>query len=216
MIPANAFERYMVTVVLWSAWCVIHSLLSAQAVHGAPALQRLASRPAYRLLYNLIAVTTLLAVWYLTPWNGEKELIDWQGWWSVLQTGIGIVAVLMFAASFRGFDTLEFLGLRPFLPHTTEASDQQKGLITTGIYGLVRHPQFSAGLLLLWSRDLTDVGLVINGVLSVYLIVGARIEEARLLEAFGGQYSRYRDRTPAFVPSPLKAKESVKRLVGPG
>jgi protein-S-isoprenylcysteine O-methyltransferase Ste14 len=82
-------------------------------------------------------------------------------------------------------------------------------LITRGIYGEIRNPQFLAGLLLLWARDLTCTGLVINIVLSLYLISGAFIEERRFLHKFGKDYVRYRSHVPRFIPRRLPSLRSL-------
>jgi len=153
------------------------------------------------LIYNLIAVASLVLVSRITPRDHETVLCAWNGLWDVPQFLLWGLAAYMFYQSFKLMGFLSFLGFKtgsvPLRP-----GDQAPGLVTSGIYGIIRHPQFTAGLILLWTRDLTDTGLVINAVLSTYLVVGARIEEYRLLARYGAEYARYMREVPAFIPRP--------------
>ena len=73
-------------------------------------------------------------------------------------------------------------------------------LVDTGIYAVVRHPQYLGGILaiffatpLLYQHWLFIV-LGIPGVILVYL--GARQEDSRLIEKFGDDYKNYMHRVP--------------------
>jgi protein-S-isoprenylcysteine O-methyltransferase Ste14 len=105
-------------------------------------------------------------------------------------------------------DPWRLLGVkRPAEP--VEEEKQTDELITTGIYGYIRHPQFLAGLMALWARDLTDRGLVTTIVLSSYLIVGAHIEESRLVSKMGDKYRRYRSEVPGFIPRIVRRQSTA-------
>jgi protein-S-isoprenylcysteine O-methyltransferase Ste14 len=81
-----------------------------------------------------------------------------------------------------------------------------RGLVTGGLYGTVRHPQYvglailGLGTLLLWPRV-----LVLIAYLTMLFLYGAlaRREEARCLARFGEPYRRYLERTSRFVPGRL-------------
>jgi len=153
------------------------------------------------LIYNLIAAGSLVLVYKITPREHEALLCAWNGLWEAPQLLLWGLAAYLFYQSFKLNGFLSFLGIRPHSVHSRRES-QDTGLVTSGIYGIVRHPQFAAGLILLWARDLTDTGLVINAVLSAYLIVGARIEESRLLARYGTEYAEYMQKVPGFIPGP--------------
>jgi protein-S-isoprenylcysteine O-methyltransferase Ste14 len=76
-------------------------------------------------------------------------------------------------------------------------------LTTTGIYGLARHPMYGGGLLfaLGWSTVFGSVvGLLLTGVLVVFIELKSRREELWLAERYPG-YADYRRRTPRrFIP----------------
>jgi len=110
------------------------------------------------------------------------------------------LATFVFWLTFRCLDWREFLGFRDMGIVSKKKGRATGQLIIRGIYGVVRHPQFSAGLLMLWVRTLRDTDVVISAVLSAYLLVGAYLEERRLVMKFGEEYVRYRESVPAFIP----------------
>lgn len=72
----------------------------------------------------------------------------------------------------------------------------------------MRHPIYTGTLLLMWAFPLMTVNiLTLYLVLTLYLFVGAKLEERRLLHEFGKQYSEYQQRVPMLIPYPRKAKK---------
>ncbi|MAM93276.1 isoprenylcysteine carboxylmethyltransferase family protein [Parvibaculum sp.] len=84
------------------------------------------------------------------------------------------------------------------------AAQQQRELATEGIYARMRHPQYSAfivimfGFLLQWPTLPT---LTMFPVLVYVYVRLARREEQEALREFGDRYRAYMARTPAFIPS---------------
>ncbi len=191
--------RLLTTAFIWIVWCVTHSLLNSEGPIGRTCLVSHYLRTYYRLLYSIVAVATLVLVCWLIPRQGEAHIWSWQGPLRFVQVFFWAVAISMFYFSFKWINIWRFLGLSALgIGSGKDAS--QTGLITWGIYGVLRHPQFLAGLIILWSRDLTDTALVTNAVLSLYLIIGAKIEEKRLLIRLGDEYRNYMSEVSGFIP----------------
>jgi protein-S-isoprenylcysteine O-methyltransferase Ste14 len=78
-----------------------------------------------------------------------------------------------------------------------------KGLVTTGIYKYIRHPQYTGffliitGWILHWETTLT---LLMYPVLMTMYFLLARREDMELENGFGAEYEVYRKRTPMFFP----------------
>jgi protein-S-isoprenylcysteine O-methyltransferase Ste14 len=78
-----------------------------------------------------------------------------------------------------------------------------EGLITTGLYRFVRHPQylgiflFTLGWLLHWPSLVT---LFLWPILLVAYFWLARLEERQAVEQFGSAYTEYAERTKRFIP----------------
>jgi protein-S-isoprenylcysteine O-methyltransferase Ste14 len=95
-------------------------------------------------------------------------------------------------------DALHFVGLRQIFE--AEAPGR---LSTAGFYGLVRHPLYLFGLLMLWLTPIMTLNLLtVNVLLTAYVFVGAWLEERRLQQEFGAAYRDYRIRTPMLIPRP--------------
>jgi len=84
-----------------------------------------------------------------------------------------------------------------------KASKKRK-LAVTGVYRYLRHPQYSAfiliiiGFLLQWPTLIT---LIMAPVLIVRYLTLARSEEKQMIAKFGQAYQEYRRVTPGFFPS---------------
>lgn len=83
------------------------------------------------------------------------------------------------------------------------AKIRKSGMVTTGVYGFVRHPQYIAltlfglGLLLAWGRAIMFVAFFLMMFLYYHL---AGSEERSCVRLFGENYERYRERTSFLFP----------------
>jgi protein-S-isoprenylcysteine O-methyltransferase Ste14 len=119
------------------------------------------------------------------------SLPNWLRW-----TGAGLVGVcaLLLAWTFRS--------LGKNLTDTV-VTRKDHSLVTTGPYRWVRHPFYVCVLLLVLSYALLAANWFIFAcglALLTMIALRTRIEEAKLLERFGDEYRRYKERTGAFFP----------------
>jgi len=111
-----------------------------------------------------------------------------------LGAAIGLAGLGLFAWMFR------HLGLNI----TSTSMPRRNGtLVTTGPYRRVRHPMYTAVLILV----IATVLLTANGVVAVggvgmfaLLVARSRLEEDRLVEKFGDDYRAYQRRTGRIIP----------------
>jgi protein-S-isoprenylcysteine O-methyltransferase Ste14 len=77
-------------------------------------------------------------------------------------------------------------------------------LVTSGIYGVIRHPSY-LGLLVNscgWGLAFrSGVGVLLAALLIPPLLARIHAEERLLREQFGGEYEAYRARTSRLIPS---------------
>jgi protein-S-isoprenylcysteine O-methyltransferase Ste14 len=86
----------------------------------------------------------------------------------------------------------------------TVLTKESHELVTSGPYSFVRHPLYGAALLLLFSISL----VFRDWIILVYSLVGLvafrmlviPAEEKQLLDTFGEEYERYRNRTRSLFP----------------
>jgi protein-S-isoprenylcysteine O-methyltransferase Ste14 len=79
----------------------------------------------------------------------------------------------------------------------------KSGLVTDGLYTYIRHPQYSGlflvmiGMLIQWPTIIT--ALMFPILVFVYYRLSKR-EESDMIKIFGGEYKKYIERTPMFIP----------------
>jgi protein-S-isoprenylcysteine O-methyltransferase Ste14 len=76
-------------------------------------------------------------------------------------------------------------------------------LVTTGIYGYVRHPQYLGFLLLTAGIDflwVTFSTLLLWPILAFLYYRLAKEEEEKMEERFGEEYRKYKNTVPMFIP----------------
>ena len=76
-------------------------------------------------------------------------------------------------------------------------------LVTTGIYGYIRHPLYGSLIFLAWGaflKELTWYSVCLVVFATVMLYATAKIDEAECIGYFGSSYEDYMRRTKRFVP----------------
>ncbi len=193
----------------WAGYGLLHSLLASLGVKRRVAARWPRLMPAYRLLYNLVALATLAPfAWWLLRDPGPF-LWRWSGPWRWAADGLGLAALAALLLPGSPYDTAAFLGWRSWRDHRTDAGDGEPFRIGF-LHRFVRHPWYALSLVLLWTRDMTALRLVSALWITAYFLVGSRLEE-RKLEAFhGDRYRRYRARVAGLVPLPWKTLSRVE------
>ncbi|MBK9304711.1 MAG: hypothetical protein IPM94_12755 [bacterium] len=197
-----ALTAHALNILVAAAWCALHSLLIAPGIE-ARLRRRLGPRaPWYRLTYNLVAAVTLLAALLFFHRAPAAPLWRWHGLWQLPRAALLAAAVWLAWQGARAHDNAVFLGLRQLRDARTGTTPEPSPRLSTGgVLGLVRHPWYAAGILLLLAmRDFTTTNVVWRAVFVLYLLLGAWLEERKLLQVFGDDYAAYRRAVPAFLP----------------
>ena len=117
--------------------------------------------------------------------------LDYRYGWLVLPGWVNIVAAVAFLAAYVLY--AEVLRENTYLSRTIQVQENQK-VIDTGLYGVVRHPMYSATLLLFLSMPLvlgSAISFVVFLAYPVLIAKRMRNEEA-MLEAGLAGYSDYK------------------------
>lgn len=94
---------------------------------------------------------------------------------------------------------LSFLGIRQVIE--TQSQPEGGSLVTTGLYKWARHPLYAGGYLLIWLMPVMTLNLLtLFTILSIHLVLGARQEEKRMIQAFGDAYRAYQAEVPMLLP----------------
>jgi len=181
-------------------FALIHSVLATDYIKNkAEKLLGIYYR-FYRMMYNIISIITFIPVYLIwsryassTPLVYSVPEFLYPVFILVRLAGIG-----MFVYAALQIDVLEFIGLK---------QKNQSTLITKGAYGIVRHPLYTSGIVILLTKmEMSLLDVIAISLISLYLIIGAFIEEQRLLRTFGEEYRRYQKHVPMFIPIKLFTK----------
>ena len=100
---------------------------------------------------------------------------------------------------FFNYDILSFLGIRQIF-NFGKKDDASKEINKAGLLGIVRHPMYSALIIYLWCQTFRIADIVVNTVLTIYIIIGTLLEEKKLVLDYGDSYVRYQKEVPMLVP----------------
>jgi protein-S-isoprenylcysteine O-methyltransferase Ste14 len=195
------YAEYLLLTLLLIAWCVLHS-----AMISVPVTEFLKRRLGdwfrfYRLFFNLVAILTLIPVALFAYAIQTQVIFDWSGYMRMGQVLLLGLAVLLFFLGGRHYDALQFLGIKQIQEGTSNKVLTDTGeLDTSGILRITRHPWYLAAILFIWARQLDVSAILVNIILTVYLIAGTYFEEKKLIGEFGEQYMTYQMRVSMLLP----------------
>lgn len=193
--------------LFWLIYFAIHSALASLRAKSRIALHFPALMPFYRLCFNGLALLLLLPIAWLTYRHPGPSLWAWGkigAWGAWLSNGLALAALLGFALSLKYYDMREFLGLRQRRSHATRMEDQERFHLSP-FHRHVRHPWYFFGLVMIWTRDMNAALLLSSAMMTIYLAIGSRLEEDKLVANYGDAYRRYMKRVPGLIPLPGKS-----------
>lgn len=194
-------SQHLVVVALWITWCFVHSLMITSVVI-AYLKDKLGDHfRFYRLFFNTVALATFCPLALYSFQLKEMPILVWDGALAVVQYVLLSLSVFLFLAGARHYSLSSFLGLAQIREGESNRTLSTRTVFaTSGILGVIRHPWYAGGLLLIWARDLGLTALIINFVLSLYLAIGAFLEERKLVKEFGDDYRHYQNRVSMLFP----------------
>lgn len=197
----GTYIRYLVIAVAWTAYLALHSAMISITVTDR--LTRVMGNHFrwYRIIFNAVAIGTLIPLIMLSTRLRDPMIFTWDGNLIYLKWTLFITGILLFVAGLRHYSFLQFLGVRQVMARSRNALMNDSGEIDDrGILGLIRHPFYAGTFLIFWARELDATRLIINVIVSLYLVIGTMLEERKLIAEFGDTYEEYRRRVPMFFP----------------
>jgi len=155
----------------------------------------------YRILYNVFSLLTLFLVVLYHLGLQEKIIFAWPWPWNLVKIAMYLVAFILFYGGYRAYDMQYVLGIKQLQAMREDKIQKAAEFQTSGILEYVRHPWYSAAILLVWAfGPISDVSLVSKIILTAYIIIGTFLEEKKLIHEIGQPYLEYRKRVPIFIP----------------
>jgi protein-S-isoprenylcysteine O-methyltransferase Ste14 len=186
----SQFGPILVNTALFTVFAAHHSVFARA---GAKAWLRRFLPPALeRSVYTWIASLLFILVcwrWELVPGTAYRIAAPW----SWIGYAIQVSGVLLAVKSSRALDALDLAGVRQILTARDARAAPHVPLVTTGVYGFVRHPLYLGWALMVFgSPDMTATRLTFAVISTLYLAVAIPWEERGLVREFGAEYEAYR------------------------
>ncbi len=112
--------------------------------------------------------------------------------------GVTVIVMLGFMWSSRAYDMRVFMGLEE------SRTDAPTGFGLSPLHRWVRHPWYALGLLWLWTRDMDSARLAAALTITLYVWLGAYLEDRKLEREWGARYRDYRAKIPGLLPRPWR------------
>lgn len=157
--------------------------------------------PTYYERPLFVAVSTIALAFLMWQWR-SIDIVIWQIdtiWmqsiiWVLFAAGWGI----LFLSTFL-IDHWHLFGLKQALGRDYEGVIR---FVTPSLYKIVRHPMMTGIFIAMWAIPTMTLGHVVFATsMTVYLLIGIRFEEKKLVQELGTQYQVYQQSVPALVPS---------------
>lgn len=194
--------EYVFICGLWTGYCVLHSFLISTGF--TKFVIRLLKKyyAFYRLFYVILSIILLIPLINYSSQLDSKIIITYTSPWSAIRYLFMYGSLLLFFwAFFFNYDSLSFFGIRQIMnfgkPGTTNPDAAIK---KNGLLGVVRHPMYFTLIIFLWSTIFTLMDLIVNTLLTIYVIIGTMLEEKKLVLEFGEAYVNYQHEVPMLVP----------------
>jgi protein-S-isoprenylcysteine O-methyltransferase Ste14 len=196
---SSPMAALLVNLVLMSIFAVQHSGMARQGFKKL--FTRFASPAIERSAYVLLAsLTLILLFWQWQPmptvvWSIENPVL------AGVATAGGFLGWLIVLYSTFLISHFELFGLTQVVAHFAGRMVAPVKFKTPGLYRFIRHPIYLGFIIAFWAAPTMTVGrLLFAAVTTAYIFVGIFLEERDLVDLFGDEYRRYRERVSMLVP----------------
>ncbi len=156
----------------------------------------------YRFFYVLQSVILLLPFPYLYTKIDHQQFFNPLVFWQIILGVLWFSGLLFGVYASKSYDNGMFLGISQIKARIKGEKQPEipKILKKTGALSIVRHPYYTAGLILIWARPMNSTDFVVTLILTAYFIIGYINEERKLIKEFGQDYIEYSKNVPALIP----------------
>lgn len=198
-----SIKHIVLLSLIWLVYFSIHSGLASLSAKRFVAAKWPWFMPYYRLVFNGIALLLIIPpLWFSRSLDGPV-LWKWEGAWFYVANGLAVLAAFGFYRTLNYYDGSEFIGLRQ-LREGVRTVEEQEHFVISPAHRFVRHPWYFLGMVIIWTRDMNVGSLVTAIALSLYFIVGSKLEERKLIVYYGDVYRQYMERVPSLFPLPWR------------
>jgi protein-S-isoprenylcysteine O-methyltransferase Ste14 len=196
---APAAGAVIVNILLMSIFALQHSVMARRQFKQwwTQCVPKSVERSTYVLFASLALI---LLFWYWRPiptvvWQIDNPQI------AMTITGFSFVGWLIVLTSTFLINHFELFGLHQVANNLAGRPMPAPRFRTPLFYKVVRHPIYLGFIIAFWAAPTMTIGhLLFAGVTTAYILVGILLEERDLVDLFGDDYRRYKDRVSMLVP----------------
>jgi methanethiol S-methyltransferase len=189
--------NHVILALLWMVYCMLHSLMASVGIKNWLEKISGSSYRYYRLFYSLFSFFFLVIVLYFQFMLPTMMLYKVPAPIFAFGAVLGLSGLVLMLFCIKKY-FMSLSGLRS-LVHETTYND----LLITGIHRYVRHPLYLGTFAFIWGFFLVKPYLsllIANSIITVYTLIGIKLEEDKLIGEFGESYKNYQQSVPKLLP----------------
>ena len=192
--------------ILWVDTCLClaffiqHSVMIRRSFQAY--LTRIVPDGCVKAVYGIasgLILYSMLLLWQASP---EPILVVGGVWRLLLRAVFFISLVFGFLWGVQALGFYDPTGIREAIDRIRGKTPTEGGIVARGPYAYVRHPLYSAMILMIWSHpNITADRLLFNILWTVWIVVATKLEERDLTAVYGDAYRAYQESVPMFIPT---------------
>lgn len=190
-------SNHVLVAAFWAVYVVLHSVLASLTIKKFFKKKLGTYFKHYRLAYTIFAFAGfVLVVWFQASIRSADifKPFLFTNIAGVIVTAAGLTIMLICIKKY-------FMGLSGLRSLVQEENYSE--LHISGIHRYVRHPLYLGTFLFIWGLFIvfpTLSLLISNSVITIYTLIGIKLEEKKLVLEFKEQYKAYQKTVPKLIP----------------